>query len=260
MTRAEKHDAILRAYRSGLPVDLPRLERETGMHRTNICRFARQRGLTDPHRKKAVDSAAIGARIKRLFREQGHPRGALGMKHTLTARAKIGAASRQRWADPRSAYNSPAYRQRMSDNSHARALASKRHPYSSAKRGRRADLGGQFFRSRWEANFARYLNLLVARGNVIAWDYEPHTFVFPVKRGVRSYTPDFRVVFAGGDGVVWCEVKGWWDAKSRARASAMRRFFSTEVVQVYGEKFFRACVSSGLAARIDGWEHDPHGH
>lgn len=89
-----------------------------------------------------------------------------------------------------------------------------------AKVGRRADLGNQFFRSSWEANYARYLNRLLAAGEITSWEYEPQPFFFPVKRGNRGYLPDFRVWFPDGH-YEWHEVKGYLD---KASAIKLRRF------------------------------------
>jgi len=62
------------------------------------------------------------------------------------------------------------------------------------KAGKRADLGNRFFRSKWEANYARYLEWMKNRGEITDWDYECDTFEFGrIKRGGRFYTPDFKV-------------------------------------------------------------------
>lgn len=90
--------------------------------------------------------------------------------------------------------------------------------------GRRADLDNRYFRSSWEANYARYLNLLVAGGRVWKWEYEPDTFEFPVRRGTRFYTPDFKI-FPSASVVsffYYIEVKGYFDAKSRTIARRMK--------------------------------------
>lgn len=55
--------------------------------------------------------------------------------------------------------------------------------YTSAKGGCREDLNGMYFRSCWEANFARILNLQGKK-----WEYEPATFALS---SGKSYTPDF---------------------------------------------------------------------
>ena len=79
-------------------------------------------------------------------------------------------------------------------------------------------IGGQrgYYRSRWEANYARYLEWLRVRGDIKYWSHEKDTFWFEkIKRGVRSYLPDFRVTEINGD-VVYHEVKGWMDRRTRA--------------------------------------------
>lgn len=76
--------------------------------------------------------------------------------------------------------------------------------------GKRKDLG-QFFRSNWEANVARWFNY-----NKKEWMYEPKVFIFEgVKHGTVSYCPDFKV------GDHWIEVKGYLDPKGK---TALRRF------------------------------------
>ena len=60
--------------------------------------------------------------------------------------------------------------------------------HTRAAGGRREDLGETWFRSSWEANYARYLNLLARMKIVERWEYEPETFWFDgVKRGAVSY-------------------------------------------------------------------------
>lgn len=43
---------------------------------------------------------------------------------------------------------------------------------SEPKQGFREDLGFSV-RSRWEANFARYLKLLKEQGEILGWGYDP---------------------------------------------------------------------------------------
>lgn len=85
--------------------------------------------------------------------------------------------------------------------------------------GRREDLN-QFFRSNWEANFARYLN---HKGK--SWAYEPQVFSFldhGVKRGTVSYCPDFKV------GTLWIEIKGYLDPKGKTAIRRFKRFYPAE--------------------------------
>ena len=107
----------------------------------------------------------------------------------------------------------------------AQVKVSRDRGYSKTKGGKRADLGGLYVRSAWEANWARYLRWLKERGDIRDWQYEPETFEFhTIKRGGRFYTPDFRVVKANGT-VEYHEVKGWMDQRSRTKLSRMARHY-----------------------------------
>src|SRR5690348_13804250 len=97
--------------------------------------------------------------------------------------------------------------------------------YSRAKRGRRADLEDRFFRSAWEANYARYLNFLKDSHEITDWEYEPETFIFHgVTRNPLSYLPDFKVIENDGS-VVYHEIKGWMDSKSKSKLRRMAKFY-----------------------------------
>jgi endogenous inhibitor of DNA gyrase (YacG/DUF329 family) len=92
---------------------------------------------------------------------------------------------------------------------------------TARKGGKRADLNGRYFRSSWEANYARLLNWLLAKGDVTAWEFEPVTFEFPVKRGSRFYTPDFRITYPDGS-QQFHEIKGFMDPRSATKLKRMR--------------------------------------
>lgn len=124
--------------------------------------------------------------------------------------------------------------------------------YTRARGGKRSDLGDRYFRSAWEANYARYLNWLVGQRVIAAWEYEPQTFVFHgVSRGVLSYTPDFKVTDFDGS-YEWHEIKGWMDDKSKAKLKRMAKFYPNEIVIVIGHDEYRAI--SKWAPLIGGWE------
>ena len=123
--------------------------------------------------------------------------------------------------------------------------------YSRAKRGFREDIG-MYVRSSWEANYARYLGLLMAQGKVMAWEYEPKTFRFEgVKRGPYTYCPDFHVMYADGHWE-WHEVKGYFDPKSRSKVKRFKKFFPGEVFVLIDAKAYKAI--SEWSAMIPGWE------
>ena len=119
--------------------------------------------------------------------------------------------------------------------------------------GRRADLGNRYFRSLWEANYARYLNFLVRHHAIRAWKYEARTFEFTtIRRGARFYTPDFEVTENNGQ-VIYDEVKGYMDQKSRVQLKRMARYYPEVQIRVIGEKTYRA-IARQVSALIQGWE------
>jgi hypothetical protein len=125
--------------------------------------------------------------------------------------------------------------------------------HSYANGGRRLDLGGQYFRSSWEANWARYLNCLQAQGQIKAWTYEPEVFEFPeIKRGCRFYTPDFRIVNSD-DSVVFHEVKGWLDPKSVTKLRRMAKYHPAVKVLLIEKPAYDE-VARKLGGLLPGWE------
>jgi hypothetical protein len=112
--------------------------------------------------------------------------------------------------------------------------------------GRRADLGYRYFRSAWEANYARYLNW-----SKVKWEYEVKTFRFEsIRRGVMSYTPDFWLPDAGE----YHEVKGWMTPRSATALSRMARFYPDVKVVVIDKAWFRVASRGALASVVPNWE------
>lgn len=263
---------LARAYRSAPSADLLKLDvlaKRFNRNKSNVCRKARALGLTSLSRKKIAQpqlkqgprygsdeerAAATSVRMKALFEKNGHPRGMLGKKHTPETKAKISAASARAWADPLSVFNSLAFKQAASDAMLVNILAGKMNAgHSRARGGRRADLDGKYFRSAWEANYARFLNLLVAKREISKWEFECKTFVFEsIKRGTRAYTPDFKVT--GLDGTyVWHEVKGWMDQPSRTRLARMAKYFPEEKIIIIDASWFKS-ANKILPGVVAHWE------
>lgn len=121
------------------------------------------------------------------------------------------------------------------------------------KGGIREDLGNRYFRSSWEANWARFLNWQQKQGLIKSWDYECKTFEFTtVKRGCRFYTPDFRIELPDGTHE-WIEVKGWNDPKSKTRAKRFAKYFPNERISTVDKKRY-ATVKRQVGKIIPNWE------
>lgn len=135
-----------------------------------------------------------------------------------------------------------------------RLAAQKATPTTVWKAGWR-EIGGQrlFARSAWEANYARYLQWLLLRKQITKWEHEPETFWFDsIRRGVRSYLPDFRVTETNG-GIVFHEVKGWMDARSATKLKRMAKYHPQVRLILIDAKQYRS-IKAAVAAMIPDWE------
>lgn len=89
------------------------------------------------------------------------------------------------------------------------------------------DINGKliFFRSKWEANYALYLDFLIKQKEIKKWEYEVDTFVFhKIKFGTRSYKPDFKVINNDGS-IAYHEVKGYMDDRSKTKLKRMAKYY-----------------------------------
>lgn len=85
--------------------------------------------------------------------------------------------------------------------------------------------GEVFFRSKWEANYALYLDFLIKQNQILSWEYETDKFVFDkIKFGTRSYTPDFKITNSGGS-IEYHEIKGYMDSRSKTKLKRMSKYY-----------------------------------
>ena len=101
--------------------------------------------------------------------------------------------------------------------------------YPNVKRGY-YDINGttMYFRSKWEANYALYLDFLIDHRQIKKWEFEPDTFMFEqIKLGTRSYTPDFKV-FNNDGSHEYHEVKGYMDSKSKTKLRRFAKYYALE--------------------------------
>lgn len=119
---------------------------------------------------------------------------------------------------------------------------------------RKIGVKAKYYRSSWEANFARYLQFLKEKKIIRNWWHEPKTFYFnKIKRGVRSYLPDFKVNRQDCTHY-WVEVKGWMNAKSKTKIKRFRKYYPKEQLFIVDKKWFDK-YSKKLSLVCDGWEH-----
>lgn len=137
-------------------------------------------------------------------------------------------------------------------NHHKKPMNIPRH-----KSGMREDIG-IYVRSRWEANYARYLNILKENGDIKDWKYEQDTFIFDeIKRGTRSYTPDFKII--NNDSIIeYHEIKGYMDDKSRIKLKRMEKYYpNIKVIVIDGDAYYK--LAKTIKPMIQLWESDARG-
>lgn len=240
-----------------------------GRDKANVCRKARELGLsTNPHRRvvearkdrrkfasKEEYAAARSERLRSYIAKNGHPRGMLGKKHTPEAIAAIAEKSSKYWAslseDERAAGATKAVAKKVASGQGRAIPGGGRGTWKAGWR----EIGGKrnYYRSRWEANYARYLQWLKENGAISDWQHEPETFWFEsIKRGVRSYLPDFRVWEVNGASSLH-EVKGWMCARSKTTLARMAKYYPAQKIVLIDGKQYRA-IRRKVMALIPDWE------
>jgi hypothetical protein len=224
-----------------------------GRPKTSLCLAAKRIGLTRKDRTREYLAEGLSVRLRAWHATHEHPRGMLGKPQSDKCRVAVSKASTARWEamtpDERSLHTMNAQKAWRAGGNSARQRG------ESTWKGGWREIGGQrcYFRSRWEANYARYLQWLVERKQIVSWEHEPVTFWFEkIKRGTRSYLPDFRVTENGG-AVIFHEVKGWMDSRSKTCIARMRIYHKAVKLIVIDKKRYRA-IEVTVRMMIPGWE------
>lgn len=164
----------------------------------------------------------MSKRNKESYIGREHPKGFLGYKHTIKSRKKMSEKSLAAWRDPNSKMNTIESREKRAMISSKRMIKLMKegwNPYSNAKGGKREDIG-IYVRSKMEANYIRYLNIMK-----IKWEYEPKIFYFEnVKRGTLTYTPDIYLT----EEDKWIEIKGWFTKRAKTSLRRFKKYYFNE--------------------------------
>ena len=112
---------------------------------------------------------------------------------------------------------------------------------SRGKSGKREDLKDQYFRSTWEANFARILNL-----QDITWEYEHKIY----KLKTISYTPDFWLPVEQR----YVELKGWMNERSQRQIDEFRELYPNIELEVIEREQYEK-LKLQFKSRLPLWEN-----
>lgn len=260
-------EAVWRAYLNPNGVDVAVLAKTIGKTYASVALKASRLGIsskrgkqirTPKHiasyskaqKKLAQNPEIISKRsraVSEAFKRNGHPRGMLGKRHSQAAKNAIS----------RSHLGKPLPREQV-----MKAMKTRIKRFGSLcpnkQRGTwKAEWveinGVRFFaRSKWEANYAHYLEWLRLKGIVTKWEHEPETFWFDkIKRGVVSYLPDFRVTLSNGN-VEYHEVKGWMDSRSKTKIKRMRIYHPKVHLEVVDSKRYKA-LERQMKSIVPNW-------
>lgn len=229
-------------------------ELSTVINRTvpSISRFAKSQELTNNKRSPTEESKDKNSgRMKKWLVDNEHPRGMLGKKHTPEVCKDMAVRHKNWYADSTPEMKFARARKMVTTQRNNGVYNRKHGSWKSEWR----TIGGvsKYYRSRWEANYARYLERCKQLGEIQSWEHEPQTFWFGnILRGVRSYLPDFKIINNDGSHH-WVEVKGWMDPKSATKIKRFKKYYPKEVMVLIRVEWFNA-NEKNLISLIDDWE------
>lgn len=225
-----------------------------GKDKTNICRKAKRLGLTDIKRKLSKDMCdAISERNKEWIKVNGHPKGMLGKTHSDEYKKEFAERVKTMWKTNIEFISGRAILKGMKTR-HKNGTLIKDVPRGSWKGGiRKIGDTEKYFRSSWEANYARILELLKQENKIHNWEHEPDTYWFEhIARGARSYTPDFKI-WVNDKEFFYVEIKGWMDQTSKTKLERFGRYYPEyylELIESDGIKKLKKEYKS----LVDVWE------
>lgn len=101
-----------------------------------------------------------------------------------------------------------------------------------------------YFRSSWEFYYSLFLEKLRQENKILDWKHEPKCFWFEgIKRGVRSYLPDFCITHINGS-EEWSEVKGFLDSKSQTKMKRMAKYYPDVNIRLVGSEWFKSNIKA----------------
>lgn len=192
-------------------------------------------------------------RAKLWYSKNPHPRGMLGKNHTEEVKQKIRVTSKE-VANNRTDEQESDRIMKIAKTKEKNGTHAPERKNVTWKGGWR-EIGGykKYYRSRWEANYARFLQWLKETGKIKDWKHEPKTFWFEgIKRGCVSYLPDFWVEELDGKDS-FHEVKGWMDDRSKTKIKRMAKYYPNVLLVVIAAKEYKS-IEDNFSRLIEGWE------
>lgn len=235
------------------------LSKQMGRTKNFLCRQAKALGVNtrNNRKKKLYDDFDTRFRHPDMYKDRVHPKGMLGKKHTEETIERLSVISKRNQEiisldkEKRSSIS-----RKMVGTKHKRGNLVNHRIKQTWKAGWRNIEGKDFyFRSRWESNYAMYLNYLKINGIIYDWQHEPQIFIFNTnEKGMTSYLPDFKVIHL--DNLIeYHEMKGWMDSRSVKKIELMSTQYPDVKLKILDSKWYNSNKRS-LSKIVNGWEHD----
>jgi len=265
MKRFQKTNGQIRtmAWRLNLKQDKSSEFFKTWQEKARLSKIGKKKPIHSEIMKKRVEEFGhtfpkmtnelkkiLSDRLKKRIAAYGHPRGMLGKHHSKETKEIMSESSKNMWLNM-SEEKKDGYSLRASANGRKQTM---NRANASWKAGWR-DIGSErkYYRSRWEANYARYLEWLKVNKQITDWKHEPKTFWFEgIKRGCMSYLPDFWVQELN-ESESYHEVKGWMDDRSKTKIKRMAKYHPKVKLLVIDGKSYKL-LAKQLLNLINGWE------
>lgn len=230
---------------------LQQLADEMGRTKQFICRKADELGLTDLHRKKSEIKGYVPSNPN--WKKWPHPKGMKNKKHTNETKdlISIKASEFQKGIDENKRISITKKMIETKMQNGKLVLPRQKTTWKSGWR----EIGGKrkYFRSRWEANYARYLEFLKCQNQIKNWDHESKVFWFEgIKRGCVSYLPDYEITYNDGT-IEYHEVKGWMDDRSKTKIKRMSIYYPQVVLKIISKDWFKENAKK-ISPLIKDWE------
>lgn len=221
------------------------------MHKVNSHDIAQKFNVSKGTLERWIKKLGLQFGHSKKWSRFKHPKGAVGHKHSVEFKIKQSQRLREIW---RNMSEEEMHKRAKTASALGRKRSSANRTESTWKAGWR-EIGGKrkYYRSRWEANYARFLEMLKVKGQISDWHHEKDVFWFEgIKRGVMSYLPDFRVINNNGS-VEYHEVKGWEDARSKTIFKRMAKYHpNVKLVVVRAPEYNE--LKKKLSGVLEGWE------
>lgn len=253
----EEKEKLIQVYRKGFKKGdgvLENLSKELNRTKQFLCRQAKKLGLTNKNRSCNNDLChTMSFNTKNFINKFGHNRGMLGKHHSKYFKEKISSFHKRRWESIPQEEKLAIILNRV-----LKSKISNNREKCSWKSGWRT-IGGvkNYYRSKWEANYARYLQALKENGIILSWEHEPDSFLLYSQKGnPMKYVPDFKVFRKVDDKIYYNyhEVKGWNDERSKSKISEFKKMYGDSFLNViYASEYNK--IKKEVSNQIEGWEN-----